>query len=407
MKVTEGIREAFDTVRHNKLRTALTILSLVIGVASVIAVMAIGIMGRRAVMDDVAALGGALYWIEPERSENWWERDNQRRQYLRDYHVAGIHDLVRDISWLTPVLRGDGPVGFRNTEEDAQLYGVGPEYDEIWSPPLLAGRFLDEDDLRLKRHVIVLGNRVARSLFGDAQGAVGATVQVGRLHLQVVGVLGERGLSSAGDGSDDRTAYLLYEVYGTIYEWGDLGPHVPEVTMRARDSARLAESITRVQFFLDRVLPGSDSLQSFAVETDQARIETEGQVLGIITTVVTLVAGISLLVGGMGIMNIMLVSVSERTREIGLRKAVGARDGDIMSQFLIESVVICLLGGTVGVLLGFGGTLAVALALGWSLVLPQVVAVGLGVSIAIGLFFGVYPATKAARLPPVVALNRE
>ena len=129
--------------------------------------------------------------------------------------------------------------------------------------------------------------------------------------------------------------------------------------------------------------------------------------LDIITTVVTLVAGISLLVGGMGIMNIMLVSVSERTREIGLRKAVGARDGDIMGQFLIESVVICLLGGTVGVILGFGGTLAVAVALGWSLILPQVAAVGLGVSIAIGLFFGVYPASKAARLPPVVALSRE
>ena len=255
--------------------------------------------------------------------------------------------------------------------------------------------------------MIVLGNRIAEGLFGDPQGAVGATVQVGRLHLQVVGVLERRGLSSAGDGSDDRTAYLLYDVYSTIYGWDDLGPHVPEVTMRARDRERLAESITRVQFFLDRVLPGSDSLQPFAVETDQARIETEGRVLDIITTVVTLVAGISLLVGGMGIMNIMLVSVSERTREIGLRKAVGARDGDIMGQFLIESVVICLLGGLVGVLLGFGGTLAVALGLGWSMDLPAVVAVGLGVSIAIGLFFGVYPASKAARLPPVVALSRE
>ncbi len=407
MKVTEGIREAFDTVRHNKLRTALTILSLVIGVASVIAVMSIGIMGRKAVMDDVAALGGALYWIEPERGENWWERSEKRRQYLRDYHVAGIHDLVRDTSWLTPLVRGDGEVGFRNKEENAQIYGVGPEYNDIWSPPVLAGRFLDEDDRRLERHVIVLGNRIADRLFGDAQRAVGATVQVGRLHLEVVGVLGERGLNSAGDGSNDRTAYLPFDVYSTIHEWRDHGPHVPEVTMRARDSARLAESITRVQFFLDRVLPGSDSLQSFRVDTDQARIETEGQVLGIVTTVVTLVAGISLLVGGMGIMNIMLVSVSERTREIGLRKAVGARDGDIMGQFLIESVVICLLGGSVGVMLGFGGALAVALGLGWRLDLPAVVGVGLGVSISIGLFFGVYPASKAARLPPVVALSRE
>ena len=192
-----------------------------------------------------------------------------------------------------------------------------------------------------------------------------------------------------------------------INEWDGLGPHVPEVPMRVRDNTRLAESITRVQFFLDRVLPGSDSLLPFTVETDQARIETESKVLGIITTVVTLVAGISLLVGGMGIMNIMLVSVSERTREIGLRKAVGARDGDIMGQFLIESVVICLLGGTIGLILGFGGTLAVATALGWSLILPQVAAIGLGISISIGLFFGVYPANKASRLPPVVALSRE
>ena len=296
---------------------------------------------------------------------------------------------------------------FATRRRNAQLFGVGPEYDEIWSPPVLAGRFLDEDDQRLTRRVIVLGNRVARTLFGDAQGAVGTTVQVGRLHLQVIGVLAARGLGSAGDGSDDATSYLLFDVYGTIYAWPASGPHVPEVTMRARDTARLPESITRVQFFLDRVLPGSGSLAPFTVQTDQARLETEGQVLRIVTTVVTLVAGISLLVGGMGIMNIMLVSVSERTREIGLRKAVGARDGDIMSQFLIESVVICLLGGTAGVVLGFGGTLIAALALSWNLVLPQVAAVGLGVSIAIGVFFGVYPASKAARLPPVVALSRE
>ena len=404
MRLTEGLREAFDTVRHNKLRTALTILSIVIGVASVIAVMAIGIMGRRAIRGDLSALGGALYWIKPE--DGGWD-DERRDRYLRIEHLEAISALVADTSWVSPILRGDAELRFRDREASARLFGVGAEYPELWPTRLQAGRFFDAQDRSQRRKVIVLGDRIAHRLFNDPGRAVGSMVSAGRLRLQVVGVMAAPDARSAGDGADERTCYLPHELYRTIYPWdAAVGPHVPNITLRARDSAQLGSSLARVQRFLDRVLPGTPLVRPFVVVTDQARIEMESEVLRVITTVVTLVAGISLLVGGLGIMNIMLVSVSERTVEIGLRKAVGARDGDILGQFLIESVVICLLGGVCGVLLGLGGTLVVALILGWDLILPQVAAVGLGVAVATGLFFGVYPAAKAARLPPVVALSR-
>ena len=403
MRVTEGLREAFDTVRHNKLRTALTILSIVIGVASVIAVMAIGIMGRRAIMGDLAALGGALYWIEAEEGGS---EDARRDQHLRIEHLEAISALVADTSWVSPILRGGAELRFRDRQAQASLFGVGAQYSELWPLPVQAGRFLEPEEVSQRRKVIVLGDRVAHALFDDAERALGSVVSAGGLQLQVVGVMAAD-FRAAGDGSDDRTCYLPHELYRSIYPWDSvIGPHVPDVTLRARDAARLGESMTLIQRFLDRVLSGSPSVRPFVVATDQARLETEAEVLRVISMVVTLVAGISLLVGGLGIMNIMLVSVSERTVEIGLRKAVGARDGDILGQFLIESMVICLLGGVCGVVLGFGGTLAVALALGWNLILPEVAAVGLGVAVATGLFFGVYPATKAARLPPVVALSR-
>ena len=403
MRVTEGLREAFDTVRHNKLRTALTILSIVIGVASVIAVMAIGIMGRRAIMGDLAALGGALYWIEPDDGD--WD-DPRRDQHLRIEHLEAIRALVADTSWVSPILRGATNLRFRDRQASASLFGVGADYPELWPLPVQAGRFLSAEEVRQRRKVVVLGDRIARRLFDAPERAVGSVVSAGGLQLQVVGVMAAD-FRSAGDGSDDRTCYLPHDLYRTIYPWDPVvGPNVPAITLRARDSADLGESMALVQRFLHRVLPGSPSVRPFVVQTDQARLETEAEVLRVITMVVTLVAGISLLVGGLGIMNIMLVSVSERTVEIGLRKAVGARDGDILGQFLIESMVICLLGGVCGVVLGFGGTLAVALALGWNLILPEVAAVGLGVAVATGLFFGVYPAAKAARLPPVVALSR-
>ncbi len=410
MRLTAGIREAFDTVRYNKLRTALTVLSIVIGVASVIAVMAVGIMGRRAVMGDLATLGGALYWIEPAYGDDEGADggDERREQYLRIEHLQAISALVADTSWISPILRGGAELRFRGRRSQGYLFGVAAQYAELWPATLQAGRFLDEQDERQRRKVIVLGDRPARTLFDDPRSAVGNVVSAGNLQLQVVGVMTDPGFGFSGSGALNTTSFLPHEVYRTIYQWDRaVGPHVSDVTMRARDPALLSESIARVQRFLDRVFPGSPSVLPFTVRTDQASINAEAQVMRTVSTAVTLVAGISLLVGGLGIMNIMLVSVSERTREIGLRKAVGARNGDILGQFLIESVVICLLGGVCGVIVGFGGTLAVALSLGWNLVLPQVAAVGLGVAVATGLFFGVYPAAKAARLAPVVALSRE
>ena len=221
-------------MRHNKLRTALTVLSIVIGVASVIAVMAIGIMGRRAIMGDLAALGGALYWIEPA-NEGW--DDRRRDQHLRLEHLQAIAALVADTSWVSPILRGDAELRFRDRTASASLFGVGAEYSELWSLPVQAGRFLEEAEVRQRRKVIVLGDRIAHTLFDDPERAVGSVVSAGGLQLQVVGVMAAD-FRAAGDGSDDRTCYLPHELYRTIYPWDSaVGPHVPAVTLRARDSA--------------------------------------------------------------------------------------------------------------------------------------------------------------------------
>ena len=300
------------------------------------------------------------------RTRDW--DDRRRDQHLRLEHLQAIAALVADTSWVSPILRGDAELRFRDRTASASLFGVGAEYPELWSLPVQAGRFLEQAEVRQRRKVVVLGDRIAHTLFDDPERAVGSVVSAGGLQLQVVG----------GDGSRlPRRQRRLRRPH--LLPPARIVPH--HLSLGFRPSARtcrpspcvlatrqhLGESMARVQRFLDRVLPGSPSVRPFVVETDQARLATEAEVLRVITTVVTLVAGISLLVGGLGIMNIMLVSVSERTVEIGLRKAVGARDGDILGQFLIESVVICLLGGVCGVVLGFGGTLAVALALGWNL----------------------------------------
>jgi putative ABC transport system permease protein len=211
------------------------------------------------------------------------------------------------------------------------------------------------------------------------------------------------------DASDDDTVYVPYEVLSDVTSWDDYGgPRVTRVYFKVRDLADLDFVASQIGSYLDRTYGTIEGKPRFLVRKAEDSIQTTNKVFDIITTVITLIAAISLVVGGIGIMNIMLITVTERTREIGIRKALGAKRRDILAQFLIESIIICLIGGGIGILFGVGITGVISVLQKWEYLLPwTAIMIGLAVSITIGLFFGIYPALKAARLDPVVALTKE
>jgi putative ABC transport system permease protein len=225
----------------------------------------------------------------------------------------------------------------------------------------------------------------------------------------VIGVLAKKVRSAVDDGSDDDTVYVPYEVLSDVTNWDDYGgPRVTRVYFKVHAQADLEFVSSQIGGYLDRTYGTVEGKPRFLVRKAEDSIQTTNKVFDIITTVITLIAAISLVVGGIGIMNIMLITVTERTREIGIRKALGAKRRDILAQFLIESIIICLIGGGIGILFGVGITGLISVLQKWEYLLPwTAILIGMAVSITIGLFFGIYPALKAARLDPVVALTKE
>jgi putative ABC transport system permease protein len=405
MNLSEGFRESFETIRHNKLRTFLTMLGMNIGVAAVIAVMATGLMGRGAIMQGIENIGSSLIWVQPNRDAY---PSRSEVQYLRPDDLQALKALVTD-AWLTPLLRAQHALGYRGYQQRATVYGVWPEYPRIWGRSLQAGRFLSPEDLDTRRRVIVLGRNTARALFGGEEEALGKSINLGSRDFTVVGVMAARERSPVDDGSDDDTCYVPYQALESIYDWSAFGgPRVFQLFFKVRDLSDLDYVSFQLSQYLQARYGEIGGKPRFLVRKAEENIQATNRIFGIVTTVITLIAGISLLVGGIGIMNIMLVTVTERTREIGVRKAIGAKRRDILAQFIIEAVIICLIGGGLGIVLGIGITTVISVVRGWVYLLPWMsIALGLGVSVGIGLFFGIYPALKAARLDPVVALTKE
>jgi putative ABC transport system permease protein len=406
MNVSEGFRQSFETISHNKLRTFLTMLGMNIGVGSVIAVMAIGLMSRGAIMRGIEAIGSSLLWVRPNRAAY---PDGVEPLQMRPADLEALREIAGADAWITPLLRGNYAVGRLGWQQSASVFGVWPDYAVVWSRDAAAGRFLTEEDVLQRQRVVVLGRNTSRALFDSEGAALGGTVTIGGRDFQVVGVMAAKERSPVDDSSDDDTCYVPFEILSGMTDWTSRGgPRVPAVHFKVKDLADLDGLASRVERYLAAAYPAIDGESRFVVRSAEENIQTTNKVFDIVTTVITLIAGISLVVGGIGIMNIMLVAVTERTREIGIRKALGAKRRDILGQFLIESIIICLIGGGLGIVLGILVTAVVSVARGWEYLLPWfAVAVGLAVSISIGLFFGIYPAVKAARLDPVVALTKE
>ncbi len=406
MAIGEDFRIALSALATNKLRSALTMLGIVIGVAAVIAVVSI-IQGlERMITDQLHGVGTTFVQVTPDLGP--------RNGLVTGRHVRltwddgrAIAARVGGIRLITPILVGRATLKYGDREHTpASVEGVNQDYPEVANHTVDRGRFLSRIDFDNHRKVVVIGRRVAQDL-GLGSRPVGREIYVGPYAATVIGVMEEKGQSLGRDLDD--IAFVPFNAALTLFG-RDAGDTV-QLQLQARDAA----AVEAVRDGIKQVLRqrhgiAAGETDDFKVEVQDELLKTTGSILNNITAVVIGVVGVALLVGGIGIMNIMLVSVTERTREIGLRKALGARRKDVLVQFLIEAVTLSLAGGAIGLALGYGlGVGAAHLLPSWPPARVPLWAVGLafGFSALVGVFFGSYPAGKAAKLDPIDALRFE
>ncbi|HSA89001.1 MAG TPA: ABC transporter permease [Burkholderiales bacterium] len=404
------LRIALRALAVNKLRSALTMLGIVIGVAAVIVMIAVGAGAQARVEDQIRALGSNLLLVMPGSTTAGGVRLGfGSASTLTEDDVAAINREIPE-ALAAPALRGAAQVIWGNTNWSTQIYGTTPDYLEVRQWPLAAGRIFEPAEMAAAAKVCLIGATVARQLFGDAD-PLDQSIRIKRVPFTVIGVLDVKGQSLMGTDQDDLVLVPIKTARSRVLGTASAARNrtVGTIWVKAAEGVDTKELEGEVRSLLrqrHRIQPGADddfSLRNLAEV--MAAQEASSRVLALLLAAV---ASVSLLVGGIGIMNIMLVSVTERTREIGLRMAVGARTRDILGQFLVEAVTLSLIGGLAGVALGIGASVLIAELAGWRIVLSAE-AVGLAVAfaLAIGVFFGFYPARKAARLNPVEALRFE
>lgn len=403
MSPWEVIRSASRALRSNKLRTVLSVLGIVIGVGSVIALVSVGTGAQRQVTESISSLGTELININPAFSRGFGSRISQSRNMFTLSLAEEIKAASPSVSHVVPLQQTSGLLVYDGANLQATVVGVTPEYQDVMNYWPLIGRFVRERDLEARDAVAVLGSDVATTLFGPTL-PIGERLilSVGdrRIPLTVVGVMEPKGqvfLSNFDDQVYVPITTLLNRVMGT--------QTVSSFVATAHTADLAQDAVQQIEYFLMQRLGGTSA---FRVSSQQALLETLTSTLSTFTVMLAAISGISLLVGGIGIMNIMLVSVTERTREIGIRKALGALRRDLLMQFLTEAVALSLIGGVLGVGVGWACSLAVERFgdMPTSVSLSAVL-LALGFSITVGLVFGVYPASRASRLDPVVALRHD
>jgi len=401
---------ALRALAINKLRSALTMLGIVIGVGAVIVMIAVGAGAQARVEEQIRALGSNLLLITSgARTQGGVRLPQGSGQRLSEDDALAINQEVPE-ALAAPALRGGAQVVAGNANWSTQIYGTTPEYLQVREWPLAAGRNFSAAEMSGAGKVCLLGATVVRELFGGAD-PIDQVIRIKRVPFKVIGVLETKGQSLMGSDQDDIIVVPISAARSRV-----LGAPaqarsraVSTIWVKVAEGYDTRDAEQQVRLLLrqrHRLQPGADddfSLRNLA-EVMSAR-EASSRVLALLLAAV---ASVSLLVGGIGIMNIMLVSVTERTREIGLRMALGARTRDILGQFLVEAVTLSLIGGLVGVALGIAGAAAIAGFAGWRIVLsPAAIVLAVAFAFAIGVFFGFYPARKAARLNPVEALRFE
>jgi len=400
------IRIALKALQRNKLRAFLTMLGIIIGVGSVIAMVAIGQGSKQSIHDALSNMGSNMITVQPASNLNGGVRiAGTSFQTLTSKDIVALKASAQYISEISPAVSSRGQAINGALNWPTQMQGVAPEYLDIRKMTLKDGIAFTENDVRTSAKVCLIGQTVIDNLFPGGENPIGKVIRFGNIPFQVIGVLTPKGFNAFGQDQDDiliapyttvQKRILASIYYGNIYASATneqvTDAAVTEMTNILRDSHRLRSS--------------EDN--DFTVRTQQELIATLSSTSGLLTVLLTVVAGISLVIGGIGIMNIMYVSVTERTKEIGLRMSIGARGKDIMMQFLMEAVLISVTGGIIGVLVGFLSTQIVTLTLKWPTIISESsVLLSFVVCAMTGIFFGYYPAQKASRLDPIEALRYE
>jgi putative ABC transport system permease protein len=406
----QSARVALRALRVNKLRSALTMLGIIIGVGAVIAMVGVGAGAQARVQEQIQSLGSNLIIVLSGSTTAGGIRMGQGSQLtITEEDSVAIAREIPAVQASAPSMRGSAQVVYGNLNWGTGIQGVTPDYSEVREWGVAAGRFISSEDLDGATKAALLGQTTATNLFGEAD-PLGQIIRIKKVPFTVIGVLDRKGQNSWGQDQDDVVVIPLTTAKKKVLGVSQANARsVGAISVKIRPGEDMVEAENQMRALLrqrHRLQPYQDD--DFTIRNLSEILQTQEESSKVMTYLLAAIASVSLLVGGIGIMNIMLVSVTERTREIGLRMAVGARGKDILLQFLVEAVTLSLIGGVIGIAIGLGGSQAISQFAEWRTQVPaEAILMAFGFAAAVGVFFGFYPARKAARLDPIEALRYE